>query len=86
MTADELNQRAARALLADATYAINLTQFEDVRGSRDIVRERIARTRENYIDLAKRRHRIDMTSEDDLVFQAKLDRLQAILRFFREDL
>lgn len=84
MQTNELNQMAVQALLADADHALALTELEDVRGNATIVKETIARARSNYIDLVRRSRPLQFTPAEQALFQQKLDRLRACLRFFGE--
>ncbi|MGB9032323.1 MAG: hypothetical protein WCC27_19515 [Acidobacteriaceae bacterium] len=73
---------AVQHLLADADRALALTEFEDVRGSREIVGETIASARQSYIDLVRRHRTLSLTVDEQTAFQQILDRLRARLRFF----
>jgi len=58
------------------------TEFEDVRGSREIVRETIANARQSCIDLVRRRRTLSLTLGEQTALQQTLDVLRARLRFF----
>jgi hypothetical protein len=82
MLDDDRNPTAVEGLLADADRALALTEFEDVRGSREIVRETIANARQSYIDLVRRRRTLSLTLGEQIALQQTLDVLRARLRFF----
>jgi hypothetical protein len=82
MLDDDRNRTAVEGLLADADRALALTEFEDVRGSREIVRETIANARQSYIDLVRRRRTLSLTLGEQTALQQTLDVLRARLRFF----
>ncbi len=82
MLDDDRNRTAVEGLLADADRALALTEFEDVRGSREIVRETIANARQSCIDLVRRRRTLSLTLGEQTALQQTLDVLRARLRFF----
>ena len=81
---DEWNRAAVKGLLADAERVLALTEFEDVRGNREIVEKSIAKCRKDYTDLVRRSKPLIMTDGEYETFQSILERLKARLRFFGE--
>ena len=83
---DEWNRAAVKGLLADAKRVLALTEFQDVRGNREIVENTIANARQNYIDLMRRSRPLIMTDGEYETFQSILERLKARFRFFGDAL
>jgi hypothetical protein len=81
---DDSNRMAVQALLAEAESTIALTELGGVRKKSRIVEDTVAKARENYIDLVRRRRRLTMDEEEARIFQTKVERLRAALRFLGE--
>lgn len=84
MSQDNSNRDAVASLLTDAEQVLALTQFEDVRGNREMAQQTIGRARSAYDDLVRRGRLLTMTPEERTALQHTLDRLRAVLRFFGE--
>jgi hypothetical protein len=79
---DYLNRMAVQGLLADADSVLALTDFETVRGNREIVEDAIANAQKNYIDLVRRRRPLVLADADETRFHGAMDRILARIRFF----
>lgn len=84
MLLEDWNRAAVHALLADSERALALTDLDDARGSREIVRQTLANARQNYIDLMRRSRPVIMTDEEHRSLHSALDRIKARLHFFGE--
>ncbi len=79
---EEWNRTAVHALLADSERALALTDLDDARGSREIVRQTLAKARQSYIDLMRRSRPLVMTDEEHRTLHSVLERMKARLHFF----
>jgi hypothetical protein len=84
MLMDDWNRSAVHGLLADAERVLALVNIDDIRGNRELVRDTITIARRNYVDLVRRGRPLMMTENEHTTFQAALDQLKAVLRFFGE--
>ncbi len=75
MPTDEWSRTAVQGLLADAERVLALTEFQDVRGNKEIVEHTIASARHNYIDLVRRSRPLIMSHAKQATLQKALDRL-----------
>ena len=82
MKSDDWNQMAIQGLLADAERALALTEVDDVRGNRQIVRDAITSAHQIYIDLVRRSRRLILGDGEQVTLQDMLDSLRAKLHFF----
>lgn len=82
MDIKELNRAAVNSLLADAEFALALTDCEDVRGNKEIVEDVIADAQRNYIDLMRRRRPLILTDQEESAFLTKMEQLKARLEFY----
>jgi hypothetical protein len=81
---DDWNQKAVEVLQADAHRALALTEFEDVKGNREILRDTVAIVHWEYINLVRRGLLLIMSDGDQAKLQGTLDCIRARLRFFGE--
>lgn len=82
MKADRWNQMAIHRLFADTERALALTDVEDARGNRQIVRDTMTSAQQMYIDLVRRSRRLILGDGDQVTLQDMLDSLRAKLHFF----
>ena len=79
---DDCNQTAIHGLFADAERALALTDVEDARGNRQIVRDTMTSAHQMYIDLVRRSRRLILGVGEQVTLQDMLDSLRARLHFF----
>lgn len=82
MKIDDWNQMAIQGLLADAERALALTDVDEARGNRQIVRDTMTSAHEIYIDLVRRSRWLILGDGEQVTLQDRLDCLRAKLHFF----
>ncbi len=82
MPIEDLNRLAVQGLLADAERVLALTDFENVRGTGEIVNEAVAKAHQSYIDLMRRRRPLILRDAEETQFLRAMDCILARIRFF----